>query len=112
MTPGPQLHPTMPPYQPPASTINPYWELGKLGAVMGVCGAGAANLRRLQRAEISPSEALVHTLRAGVASGMATATAGLAGHQFRSSMVSLAATVTAGTAVMYMLNGEASEKKL
>lgn len=107
---GPQPYPNMISYQPSAATTNPYWELGKLGAVVGVCGAGAANLRRLQRAEISPAAALVHTFKAGVASGMATATAGLAGQQFRSSVASLVATVTAGTAVMYVLTGESSEK--
>jgi hypothetical protein len=112
MTQGP--YPGMIPYQYPLPNPHPgttYWELGKLGAVMGVCGAGASNLRRLQRAEINPGQALAHTLRAGVASGVATATAGLAGGQFRSSLVSLAATVAAGTAVMYVLSSESSGEK-
>lgn len=104
-------YPGMVAYQPPVPNTSTYWELGKLGAVVGVCGAGATNLRRLQRAEISTGEALVHTLQAGVASGMATATAGLAGSQFRSSLVSLVATVAAGTAVMYVLSGESSGEK-
>jgi hypothetical protein len=109
MTQGP--YPGMPTYQSPLPhSSNTYWELGKLGAVVGVCGAGATNLRRLQRAEINTGEALVHTLRAGVASGVATATAGLAGGQFRASLVSLAATVAAGTAVMYVLSGESSKE--
>jgi hypothetical protein len=96
------------PYSYPSG--GTYVELGKLGAIVGLCGAGAANLRRLQREEISGGEALVGTLKTGVASGIATATASLAGSQFRSSLLSWVATLATGTAVMYALNLESQEK--
>lgn len=89
---------------------NSFLELGKLGAVVGLCGAGAANLRRLQADEVSRGEALFDTLRTGVAAGLATATAGLVANQFRSPTLSLLATLVAGTAVMYVLDTEASAK--
>ena len=89
---------------------NSYLELGKFGAIVGVCGAGAANLRRMQRNEITGAEALVDSLRTGVAAGLATATAGLVANQFRSSALSLAATLVTGTAVMYALNTESRDK--
>jgi hypothetical protein len=79
-------------------------ELGKLGAVVGLCGAGAHNLWRLHREEIDAATALTDTLRVGLASGLATATAGLAASAFRpSSLLALAATLVTGTAVMYAL---------
>lgn len=84
-------------------------ELGKLGAVVGLCGAGAHNLRRLRRNEIAPGTALTNTLGVGIASGLATASAGLVASAFRpSSLLSLAATLATGTAVMYAL-GQATE---
>ena len=90
------------PLSPAASNLV---ELGKLGAVVGLCGAGAHNLRRLRREEIEPARALADTLRVGVASGLATATAGLVASAFRpSSLLALAATLATGTAVMYALN--------
>jgi hypothetical protein len=115
-------HPTVPSHQqqaypvathprwPSSPDTNRYLELGKFGAVVGLCGAGAANLRRMQRDEITGSEALFDSLRTGVAAGLATATAGLVASQFRSSLLSLAATLATGTAVMYALNTESREK--
>lgn len=93
-----------------ASYTNNYLELGKFGAVVGLCGAGAANLRRLQAEQVTPGEALFDTLRTGVAAGLATATARFVADRFRSSALSLAATLVTGTAVMYTLNTEATEK--
>jgi hypothetical protein len=87
-------------------TANPYLEMGKIGAVVGLCGAGAANLRRLQREEVTRAEAAVDTLRTAVASGLATAAATLVAGQLRSSVLSLLASVATGTAVMYALNAE------
>ncbi|MCF7992382.1 MAG: magnetosome protein MamC [Thiohalocapsa sp.] len=86
-------------------------ELGKFGAVVGVCGAGAANLHRLQAQQITGSEAVVDTLRTGVAAGLATAAASLVAGQLRSGTLSLAATLVTGAAVMYLLQGppESSE---
>lgn len=94
--------------QSSAPGTNSYLELGKLGAVVGLCGAGAANLRRLQADKVTRGEALFDTLRTGVAAGLATATAGFVANQFRSPTVSLFATLATGTAMMYVLNTEAS----
>lgn len=89
-----------------ATTAN-LLELGKLGTLVGLCGAGANNLRRLRREDIEPAKALADTLRVGVASGLATATAGLVASAFRPSpLLALAATLVTGTAVMYALNQE------
>ena len=96
--------------QSTAPYTNSYLELGKFGAVVGLCGAGAANLRRLQADELSRGEALFDTLRTGVAAGLATATAGLVANQFRSPSLSLLATLATGTAVMYVLDTETSAK--
>jgi hypothetical protein len=92
-------------YQPQNNPV----EMGKLGAVVGLCGAGAANLHRLRREEISGGEALVNTLKSGVATGIAAATAALVVAPIRSSSLSLVATLATGTAVMYMLNLESKE---
>jgi len=86
----------------------PYVQMGKLGAVVGVCGAGALNLRRVRTAEIDSGEAVVDTFRAGLASGLASAAAALVAGQFRSPALSLLATVATGTAVMYALTAEKS----
>jgi len=84
-------------------------EMGKLGAIVGICGAGAHNLKRLRREEIEPSNALADTLRVGVASGLATATAALVAGAFRPSpLLSLVATLATGTAVMYALSQEST----
>lgn len=108
------------PYRTPASPLDPgralvprandLMALGKLGAVIGLCGAGAASLRRLQADQITGAEALFHTLRTGVAAGLATATAGLVASQFRSPLASLVATVATGTAMMYVLGGETPDQ--
>jgi hypothetical protein len=94
----------------PYPYTNNYLELGKFGAIVGFCGASAANLRRVQGKEISGSEALLDSLRTGVAAGLATATAGYVANQFRGSLLSFAATLATGTAVMYALNTESREK--
>ena len=93
----------------PYPTQNNLVELGKMGAVVGICGAGATNLHRLRREQVGGAEAVVDTLKAGVATGVATAAAGLVAGQFRSSSLSLLATLATGTAVMYMLNLESKE---
>lgn len=107
------------PYRTPGSPLDPgralvtrandLMALGKLGTVIGLCGAGAASLRRLQADQITGAEALFHALCTGVAAGLATATAGLVASQFRSPLVSLFATVATGTAMMYVLGGEPPE---
>ncbi|MCP5426015.1 MAG: hypothetical protein H6970_13255 [Gammaproteobacteria bacterium] len=87
-----------------------YLEQGKFGAVVGLCGAGAANLRRYQRAEINAGEALLGTLKTGLYTGLATAAAGLVADRFHHSpALTLLATLATGTAVMYALSGDAQE---
>jgi hypothetical protein len=83
--------------------VNGMLEAGKTGAVLGLCGGAAASLHRLRRDEVSRQEAAMATLRAGAASGLAAAAASLVASQFRSPALSLAATVAAGTAVMYAI---------
>jgi hypothetical protein len=87
----------------PGPAVNHAVELGKFGAVVGLCGAGAANLRRLQEDRITRGEAVVDTLRMGAAAGVATAAATMVASQFRSGVLSLAATLVTGGAVMYLL---------
>ena len=105
----PDLHPGSPypnaanPGRVLAPHPNDLLALGKLGAVVGLCGAGAQSLRRLRDEQITGGEALFRTLRTGVAAGLATATAGLVASQFRSPLAALAATLVTGTAVMYVL---------
>lgn len=100
-------HYGMKPYDPRSQSFpNPYLETGKIGAVVGLCGAGAVNLGRVRRDEVGQAEAVVDTLRVGFVSGLATATATLVANQFRSPALSLLATLVTGTAVMYVLSEE------
>lgn len=96
--------------QPLTPTASNYVEMGKVGAVVGLCGAGAANLRRLQRDEINRGDALVNTVRAGVSAGLATAAATAVANRFQNSTLSLLATIATGTAVMYALGAESGDK--
>ena len=40
-----------------AAPLNSAWQLAKVGAVVGACGAGAQNLRRYQDQEVDPATA-------------------------------------------------------
>lgn len=91
------------PYSP-----NSLLQMAKLGAVVGLAGAGAANLHRLQQGEIDTGQAALSTLRVGVASGLATAAATMVASHFRSPTLALAATLVTGTATMYALNAPTS----
>ena len=102
-------YPIVNPAHYPSPHQNSLVELGKLGALVGLCGAGATNLHRLRRARVDATEALVDTLKTGVATGVATATAGLVARQFRAPSLATLATLATGTAVMYMLNLESKE---
>jgi len=86
------------------------WQLAKLGAVVGMSGAGAVQLRRYRDRQVSREEALAATFKAGLQSGIATGVAGVVAAQFRAPTLSLLATLVSGTAVMYALN-QASEEK-
>ncbi len=90
----------------PAGAGSSYLELGKLGATVGLCGAAAANLHKLRNEQVTGGEAIIDSLRTGAAAGLATAAAGYIANQFRSPTTSLAATLIAGTAFMYLLNSD------
>jgi len=98
------------PQRRPSGYANQYLALGKIGALVGLCGAGAANLRRLEADQVSRGEALFDTLRTGVAAGLAAATAGFVGDQFRSPAMSLLATLVTGTAMMYIQTTQPSPR--
>lgn len=85
----------------PVPAIGTLWEAGRFGAVVGLCGAGAVNLRRVQADALGRREAAIDTLRTGVAAGVATAGATLVASQFRGSVLPLLATLATGTALMY-----------
>ena len=83
---------------------------GKTGAVVGTAGAAAANLHRMQREGISWQTALRNTAQTGLYAGIATAAATAVGRMAGSNRVlALAATLTAGTAVMYTLTRRSKE---
>lgn len=102
-----QYHP-VPVYQrAPQALTGGAMEVAKLGAVVGLCGAGAHNLHRLRRNEIEPGAALAATVRGALVSGLAAGTASLVAGAFRPSPVlSLLATIATGTAVAYALTQE------
>jgi hypothetical protein len=81
-------------------------EMGKIGAVVGLCGAAALNLHRLQAGEVDRRDAALDTLRGGAIAGVATAAATLVGSRFGSDLLGLAATLATGTAVVYALTAE------
>ncbi|WP_200235246.1 magnetosome protein MamC [Thiohalocapsa halophila] len=100
-----------PAYNPYGGAVGPFGnvvEMGKFGAVVGLCGAGAASLHRLQAGEVDRRGALVDTLRGGAVAGVATAAATLVGSRVSNGWLSLAATLAAGTAVAYALTAEAT----
>lgn len=103
-------YPVTPYRQPLPSTSANYVEMGRIGAIVGLCGAGAINIRRMQQDGARSTDAIVDTLKVGVASGLATAAATLVANQFRNSSLSLLATLAAGTAVMYALNSETNPR--
>lgn len=101
---GVPYNPGMPYHSGVPYNTSALFEMAKLGTVIGLTGAGAANLHRLQQGEVDAGDAALSTLRTGVASGIATAAATLVASQFRSPTLALAATLVTGTATMYALN--------
>lgn len=100
-----------PGYSAYGAAVGPFGnvvEMGKLGAVVGLCGAGAASLHRLQAGELDTRDALLETLRGGAVAGVATAAATLVGARVGSGLLSLAATLATGTAVAYALTAEST----
>lgn len=93
------------------SDLSLLLDAAKTGAVVGASGAAAVSLHRIRREEIEWQEALNNTLKVGAAAGVATGAATAVGKMFeRSPLLSLAATLVTGTAVMYALNNRQQEK--
>jgi hypothetical protein len=89
------------PYVSPSA--RSHYEMARIGAVAGFCGAGARNLQRLQHRQIDRSEAAMDTLRAGLTAGLAAGAASVVSSQFRSPTLSVIAGIATGTAVVYGL---------
>ncbi len=92
--------------------IDVLLDAAKTGAVVGATGAAAANLHRIRHGEIDWQEAATQTIKVGFTAGVATAAATAVGRLFvRSPLLSLAATLATGTAVMYALNNPKREQE-
>ncbi len=91
----------------PVSYIRPtprsHYEMARIGAVAGLCGAGARNLMRVRNDQMNRSEAALDTLRGGLTAGLAAGAASVVSSQVRSPTLSLIAGVMTGTAVVYGL---------
>lgn len=92
--------------------IGSAWQLAKIGATVGACGAGAVQLRRYKEGKSTRQEALAATARIALKTGLATGAASLVAGQFRSPTLQLLATLAAGTAVMYALDSTEQEKSV
>lgn len=86
-------------------------DAAKTGVIVGSAGAAAANLLRMRQQEIVWQQALSNTLKTGLSVGVATTAATAVGQVFaQKPLLSLAATLLTGTAVMYALNNLQQEK--
>lgn len=84
--------------------MNLLLNAARTGAVVGATGAAAVNLHRMRNAGIGWQEALTNTVKVGFTAGVATAAAAAVGQMFgRHPVLSLAASLATGTAVMYVL---------
>ena len=99
-------------YQPPASptrttsdgTCRALLQLATLGAAVGASAAAGANIRRVQRDEVTTGEALVDTGRAAVTAAAASAIAGAAAAAVSNEgLTRLGILFAAGTAVSYAI---------
>lgn len=91
-----------------ARTARSHYEMARIGAVAGICGAGARNLQRLRHHQIDRSEAAVDTLRAGLTAGLAAGAASVVSSRIRAPALSVIAGIATGTAVVYGLERAAS----
>lgn len=99
---------------PPGSVHPTDWQVlvdaAKTGAIVGTAGAAALNLHRMQREGISWQAALRGTAEAGLYAGIATAVATAVGRMAGPNpLLTLAATLTTGTALMYALTRRRKE---
>jgi hypothetical protein len=81
---------------------NPY-EMARIGAIAGLCGAGARNIYRVRKGEIDRAEAVVNTAKLAAVSGLAAGAAAMVSTQFRTPLISALAGIATGTAVVYGL---------
>ena len=86
---------------------NPY-EMARIGAIAGLCGAGARNIYRVRQGEIDRAEAVVNTVKLAAVSGLAAGASAMVSSQFRTPLVSALAGIATGTAVVYGLERIAS----
>jgi hypothetical protein len=87
-----------------SSTCNAMLQLATLGAVIGASAAAGANIRRVQRDEVSTGEALVDTGRAAVTAAAASAIAGAAAAAVSNEgLTRLGILFATGTAVSYTI---------
>ncbi len=83
----------------------------RAGAVVGVTGAAAVNLHRIRHDEATWRQAMLNTAKVGATTAVATTAAAAVGQMFRRHpLLSMAATLAAGTAVMYALTDKAGTK--
>lgn len=77
-------------------------QLATIGAVVGASTAAGSNIRRVQRAQITASQAFADTGRAAVSAAVATAVAGaVATAVSNEGLTRLGVLFAAGTAAMY-----------
>lgn len=103
-------YPAQPAEIQPHQDFRMLLDAAKTGAIVGTTGAAAVNLHRMRQQEIEWQEALSNTVKVGLSAGVATAAAAAVGRMFApNSVLSLAATLVTGTAVMYTLNNSKQE---
>lgn len=96
------------PVRYPSTASRSHYEMARIGAVAGLCGAGARNLYQVQNDRMSRSEAAMNTVRSSVTAGLAAGAASVVASQIRSPALSLIAGIATGTAVVYGLERAAA----
>lgn len=97
--------PQTPYYAPAPMMTSQLLDAAKTGMMIGGAGTAAMQIYRYQQQQVTLQEAVTETVRGGVYTGLAASAAVAAGSMFKQNKpLSLAASVLAGTAVMYMLN--------
>ncbi len=95
----------------PNDTCRSLLQLATIGAVVGASAAAGANIRRMQRDEITGVEALVDTGRAAVTAAAASAIAGATATAVSNEgLARLGILLAAGTAVSYAIQRRWAEE--
>jgi hypothetical protein len=92
----------------PRATSRSHYEMARIGAVAGLCGAGARNLYQVQNDQMSRSDAAMNTARSALTAGLAAGAASVVSSQIRSPALSVIAGIATGTAVVYGLERAAA----